>query len=143
MKKLFVLIAIALFIAGCIRTIPPPDMSATGTTESGYSYQGPIDPAEFETWTEIYTEPVMTPFGVIFDTYLTNPDPKAQIQLSNIVVTSSGIDRYFLFYDGQFYFYSFNPDTACYERQEIDAELSDILKRDFQNAFGLRFIDGG
>ena len=138
MKKLFILIAIALFIAGCIKAIPPPDMSATGTSELGYSYQGPIDPAEFMQWTEVYSEPLMTLFGAFMDIYLRNPNPEGQIQFANVIVSGQGIGEYYLFYDGQFYFYSFNPDTACYERQEIDAELLTILRRDFQAAFGLQ-----
>jgi len=138
MKKLFIIIAIALFIAGCIRTIPPPDMDAAGITELGYSYQGPIDPAAFESWTEIYSEPLMTPFGIFMDMYLRNPDPAAQIQFANVVVSSRGIGEYYLFYDGQFYTYRLNPLMSCYEREEISADLLEILKRDFQNAFGLQ-----
>ena len=140
MKKLFILIAIAL-LGGCIKAIPPPDMSATGTTELGYSYQGPIDPAEFMQWTEVYSEPLMTLFGAFMDIYLRNPNPEGQIQFANVIVSGQGIGEYYLFYDGQFYFYSFNPDTACYERQEIDAELLTILRRDFQAAFGLQLVN--
>ena len=139
--KLFILIAIALFIAGCIRTIPPPDMGATGTTELGYSYQGPIDPAEFMQWTEVYSEPLMTPFGVFMDMYLQNPEPEAQIQFANVIVANQGINGYYLFYDGEFYSYYLDPETACYERQNIDAELLTILRRDFQAAFGLRLVN--
>ena len=129
---------LALFLVGCVRGIPPPDMDAAGTTELGYSYQGPIDPAAFESWTEIYSEPLMTPFGIFMDMYFQNPDPEAQIQFANVIVTAQGIAGYYLFYGGQFYAYYLEPNTGCYERQEIDAEVLEMLKQDFQNAFDLR-----
>ena len=138
MKRLIVLLAIALFLMGCA-TIPPPDMNQEKTTEIGYSYQGPIDPAEFMSWTEVYNEPLVTPFGVIFDLYLQNPDPAAQIQFANVVVMGQGISRYFLFYDGQFYYYNLNGETNCYEKKDINAELLEILRSDFKTAFGVMF----
>ena len=142
MKKLLLLTTIALFLVGCATiSRPPPDMNAAGTTELGYSYQGPIDPAEFESWTEIYSEPLMTPFGVFMDMYLRNPDPEAQIQFANVIVTNRGIGGYYLFYDGQFYAYHLESNTACYERQNIDPELLATLRRDFQAAFGLRLVN--
>jgi len=87
MKKIIALIAIALFLMGCA-TIPPPNMEQEQVTEVGYSYQGPIDPIEFQSWTEILQNPIMTPFGVIFDVYLQNLDPEAPIQFANVVATN-------------------------------------------------------
>ena len=134
--RIFVFIAIALFLMGCA-TIPPPNMDQEQTTEIGYSYQGPIDPIEFQSWIEVYSEPIMTPFGVIFDLYLRNPDPEAQIQFVNVRVGSQGIYRYYLLYDGNFFCYHMNSDTSCYEKKDISAELLEILKSDFKTAFGI------
>ena len=136
MKRLIVLIAIALFIMGCA-TIPPPNMEKEQATEIGYSFQGPIDPAEFQSWTEILQNPIMTPFGVILDIYLQNPDPEAPIQFANVVATSEGLTEYFLFYGGKFFYYNLNDNTGCYEKKDIDAELLEILKSDFKTAFGI------
>jgi len=134
--RIFALFAIALFLMGCA-TIPPPNMDQEQTTEIGYSYQGPIDPIEFQSWIEVYSEPIMTPFGAVHDLYLRNSDPEAQIQFANVVATSQGLTGYFLFYDGQFYRYSLNDETSCYEKKDIDAELLEILKSDFKTAFGI------
>jgi len=134
--RVFVLTAIALFLMGCA-TIPPPNMEQEQVTEIGYSYQGLIDPAEFQSWIEVYSEPIMTPFGVIFDLYLRNPDPEAQIQFANVLVSGQGIGEYYLFYDGQFYQYGLNDETSCYEKKDINAELLEILKSDFEMAFGI------
>ena len=136
MRRFIVLLAIALFLIGCA-TIPPPNMEQEQNTEIGFSYQGPIDPIEFQSWTEILQNPIMTPFGVIFDLYLRNPDPAGQIQFANVVVTGQGISSYFLFYDGKFFYYSLNGDRSCYEKKNIDAELLEILKSDFKTAFGM------
>jgi len=137
MKKLIVLFAIALFLMGCA-TIPPPNMDQERANELGYSYQGPIDPGEFEFWIKVHTEPIMTPFGVVYDLYLQNLDPEAPIQFANVVITNGGLTGYFLFYDGQFYQYGLNSDTSCYEKKDIDAELLEILKSDFKMAFGIQ-----
>ena len=145
MKKRYIItIAICAFFIACITTKPTaPLKTPVVNKEHGYSYQSPIDPAEFKDWELVKTNIIgqHPMYGLMADEYRKNPDATAVfIYVDCFYAQVMGLVTYCLVDKNLvLHAYRLEQETSTYI-PAYDKAMLEAFKKDIDLYFGIESI---